>query len=75
MNLSKAFNTISLDLLLAKLHAFGFADVSLRLIKRYLTNRWQRTKVNTSSDRWSEVLLGVSQGSILGPFLFKILRK
>ena len=42
------------------------------LIKGYLTKRWQRTKVNTSFNSWSEMLLGVSQGSVLGPLLFNI---
>ena len=57
MDLSKTFDKINCDLLLAKLHAFGFANKSLRLIKSYLTNHWQMTKVNTSFSSWSELLL------------------
>ena len=64
MDLSNAFDTINYDLLLAKLHAYGFTNKSLRLIKSYLTNRWQRTKVNTSFNSWSELLLRVPQGSV-----------
>ena len=37
-----------------------------------LTNRWQRTKFNISFSSGSELLLGVRQGSILGPLLFNI---
>ena len=46
MDLTKAFDTISYGLLLAKLLAYEFTNKSLRLIKSYLTNHWQRAKVN-----------------------------
>ena len=34
----------------------------VRLVKSYLTDRCQRTKINTSFSAWSELLLGVTQG-------------
>ena len=49
MDLSKAFDIINHDLLVAKLGAYGFDTESLKLIRSYLTNRFQRTKVNTRS--------------------------
>ena len=61
MDLSKAFDTIDHNLLIAKLNAYGFTKSALRLIKSYLTNRWQRTKINTSFSSWTELLLGVPQ--------------
>ena len=58
--------------MIATLHAYGFSEESLQSIKSYLTNRWQRAKVNASFSDWTERLLGVLQGSVLGPLLFNI---
>ena len=44
----------------------------LKLIKSYLTNRWQRNKLNTGFSKWTEILLGVLQGSALVPLSFNI---
>ena len=40
--------------------------------KSYLSNRWQRTKINSSFSTWAELIIGVPQGSVLGPLLFNI---
>ena len=72
MDLSKTFDTINYDLLLAKLHAYGFTIKLFRVIKSYLTNRRRRTKVSASFSSWFELLLGVPQGSVLRRFLFNI---
>ena len=72
MDLSKAFDTINHELLLAKLYAYGFGTQALRLLRCYLTERWQRTKINQSFSSWSELLDGVPQGSVLGPLFFNI---
>ena len=72
MDLSKAFDTLNHDLLIAKLAAYGFEKSALAIILDYLTDRWQRTKINTSLSTWVELLNGVPQGSVLGPLLFNL---
>ena len=72
MDLFKAFDTINYDLLIAKLHAYGFDKNSLKLLLSYLKNRWHRTRINQNFSSWEELLQGAPQGSVLGPLLFNI---
>ena len=71
-DLSKAFDCLSHDLLIAKLNAYGFHKNSLKLVYSYLSNREQRVKINDTYSSFGEILFGVPQGSILGPLLFII---
>ena len=72
IDLSKAYDCIQHDLLLAKLEAYGFSTKSLQFIKSYLKGRKQRVKINSVFSRWLEIHFGIPQGSILGPLLFNI---
>ena len=71
-DLAKAFDCLSHELLLAKLHAYGFSIAALRLIHSFLTNRKQRANVNLSYSHWEKIIYGLPQGSTLGPLLFNI---
>ena len=59
LDLFKTSENLNRDLLIAKLHAYGFSEEFLKLIKSYLTNRWQRAKLNISFRSWSELFLGI----------------
>ena len=67
MDLSKPFDTINHDLLIAKLKAYGFSEEALKLMKSYLKNQKQKVQINKfSSER--DVIAGVPEGSIDTPF-------
>ena len=72
MDLSKVFDTIDHDLLIAKLGAYGFQEDALVFMKSYFTNRQQRVHVNSNLNMWEEIISGVLRGSILGLLLFNI---
>ena len=72
MDLSKAFDCLPRDLLIAKLAAYGLGYRSLRFLLSYLSNRKMRVRVGSTISYWLNILLGVPQGSILGPTLFNI---
>ena len=72
MDLSKAYDCLSHDLLIAKLEAYGLDVGSLNFLLDYLSLRKHRTKVGSSFSKWSEICRGIPQGSILGPLLSNI---
>ena len=72
MDLSKAFDTINHDLLLAKLKAYGFSINALDLMCSYLKNQKQSVQIDNNFSSSKKVHAGVPQGSIDGPLLFNL---
>ena len=72
MDLSKAFDCIPHDHLIAKLHAYGFDNTRLKLVYNYTKWRKQRVKINAKYSSWKEILNGVPQASVLGTLLFNL---
>ena len=72
LDLSKAFDTIDHNILLHKLHHYGFRGLPYEWLKSYLSNRSLQTKINGKLSAPALINLGVPQGSILGPLLFLI---
>ena len=70
-DLSKAFDCIKHDLLIAKLAASGFHSHLISFAFSYLNERKQRAKMHNSYSTYAHIACRVPQGSILGPLLFK----
>ena len=72
LDLSKAFDTINHELLIAKMYAYGFSIDALKIVHSYLSDRWHRTKIDGSFSTWKKILAGMPQGSVNGPKWFNI---
>ena len=72
MDLSKAFDGLNHELLIAKLRCYGLDQNAVEFFQSYLSNRYQSCKINKILGDWRNIIAGVPQGSILGPLLFKI---
>jgi len=72
LDLAKVFDTADHIILLSKLERHGVRGLPLQLIKSYLTNRYQRTVVDSLESNEKLVTCRVPHGSTLGPFLFLV---
>ena len=74
LDFAKAFDCVNHQILLDKLHHYGIRGNANKLLKSYLTNRYQCTVNNDNqiSSTLLPITIGMPQGSVLGPFLFLV---
>lgn len=72
IDVRKAFDSCNHDVILSKLKCSGANQLTINWVKSYLTNRRQYVQINKTTTQEMLVNLGVGQGTVLGPLLFKL---
>ena len=72
LDFAKAFDLVPHRRLVQKIKAYGVTDGMSNWFEDFLACRKQRVTIGEASSKWSDVLSGVPQGSVLGPLLFVI---
>ena len=72
LDLAKAFDSVSHNILLRKLARYGIRGNIFRFFQSYLSGRSQFVRINDVNSSLMNIEFGVPQGSILGPLLFLI---
>ena len=71
MDLSKAFDSLPHDLIVKKFKEYGADERTANIIEDYFSDRKLRVKVAGEYSSWNYISRGITQGSILGPLIFK----
>ena len=75
IDLKKAFDNVSHNILLEKLNYYGFRGIVNQWLYSYLSNRTQTTEIGSHISNKLNINCGVPQGSVLGPLLFLLYTK
>ena len=69
----KAFDLVDSEKLLRKLFHYGFDNSAIEMLKNYFKDRHQSVKYDKKLSPLMDILLGVPQGSVLGPLFFLLM--
>ena len=72
LDLKKAFDIVDKEVLLSKLHAYGFRGAAGNWFESYFSGRNQQCSVNGRLSNSRSLICGIPQGTILGPLLFLV---
>ena len=72
IDMSAAFDTVDIDILLAKCKLYNFGEEATSLLESYLKKRRQIVTIGGYNSEALELEAGVPQGSILGPILYTL---
>ncbi|CAM5081660.1 unnamed protein product [Natator depressus] len=72
LDFSKAFDTVSHDLLINKLGKCNLDGATIMWVQNWLENNSHRVIISGSQSCWKGITHGVPQGSVLGPVLFNV---
>ena len=72
LDLSKAFDSLSHQILLKKLESLHFSPSATQIVESFLTGRLQQVSVNGVLSEWIELKQSVPQGTVVGPLFFNL---